>query len=66
MNEHEDETNCQTCEVVCSAVCLACSTEDYEDEYTGKEYLCQKTAEYWNGAGAVSLKVVGSCSLETC
>ncbi|MBR7071472.1 MAG: glycoside hydrolase family 99-like domain-containing protein [Clostridia bacterium] len=34
--------------------------------FGSKEYLCQKTAEYGNGAGAVSLKVVGSCSLETC
>ena len=56
MNEHEAQTDSQSCEVVGGSVGLRRGTKHDENEYAGEHNLSQQTAD-----GRYSeLKVIGS------
>ena len=61
VDEHEAQTDGQSCKVVGGSVGLGGSTQHYEYEDAGEDDLSQQSAHHGN----VSLQVVGSRALQT-
>ena len=65
MDEDERQTDCQTCEVVCCAVCLACCTEHYEHEQCCQHELYDESVEH-AAVTCVSTCLCAYCEFGSC